>query len=83
MVTSYDFQPRSAKDPLSNKFPEASDRLSVRRWLLALTGDRLDGPARVTLEAAVPAAACEGEAWAEIAWAWTQEAVRAALRSVA
>jgi hypothetical protein len=43
----------------------------------------LDGLAQVTLEAAVPAAACEGEAWAELASAWTLEAVRAALRSVA
>ena len=43
----------------------------------------MDGPARVSLEAAVPAAACEGEAWAEMAPACTLEAVRAALRSVA
>ena len=57
--------------------------MSVRRWLLVLTEDRLDGRARITLEAAVPAAACEGEAWAEMASAWTLEAVRAALRSVA
>ena len=43
----------------------------------------MDGPARVSLEVAVPAAACEGEAWAAMASAWTLEAVRAALRSVA
>ena len=47
------------------------------------TGANGGGPVRVTLEAAVPAAACEGEAWAELASAWTLEAVRAALRSVA
>jgi hypothetical protein len=44
---------------------------------------RLGPPGRVTLEAAVPAVAREGEAWAAMASAWTPAAVRAALRWVA
>jgi hypothetical protein len=34
MVTSYDFQPRSANDPLSNKFPPGgrSLRMKVLAW---------------------------------------------------
>jgi hypothetical protein len=70
----------SVTSPTTGWSEGASGRFVSCRWLLALTGD---GPARVTLEAAVPAAACEGEAWAAMASAWTLEAVRAALRSVA
>jgi hypothetical protein len=50
---------------------------------ISANGGPLGRPGRVSLEAAVPVAACEGEAWAEKASAWTLEAVRAALRSVA
>jgi hypothetical protein len=38
MVTSYDFQPRSAKDPLSNKFPP-----TVQAVYWATIGREYDG----------------------------------------
>jgi len=50
---------------------------------ISANGGPLGWSGPVILEAAVPAAACEGEAWAGMASAWTLEAVRAALRSVA
>ena len=75
-----------AKRPRNFRLPQRrgfGPLVSPPMAISAKRGTGLDGLARVTLEAAVPAAACEGEAWAEMASAWTLEAVRAALRSVA
>jgi hypothetical protein len=78
------FRPR--RPPATNVIPflrKTNIELPVSYPPEAYPSVTLELPARVTLEAAVPAAACEGEAWAAMASVWTLEAVRAALRSVA